>query len=189
MALEDEDPAPVSAFRTTLAELVPRAPEDTLVPLTFVACAASFVSPHVIAKHALAGLLAGLVLMKLHDVLAARLAARRDAAPARRSLGRWAEIWPLVGAVVGLPLTPLSALVAGAVAACCLAGALLWRGAPIAAVEAPGTDEPAPAEAEHAAALMQAELPFGVFLGVGGLIALFAGRAVLAWYAVLTWGV
>ena len=42
--------------------------------------------------------------------------------------------------------------------------------------------------AETAPSLMQAEIPFGVFLGIGALVALFGGDEIIAWYVDLALG-
>lgn len=173
----DGEPAP---RRSALAELVPTRPEELLAPLlAFALLLAYFAVPEEGASRrfadpraALAGLLAGIVLMKLHDAWNARGGRAPSPVP------RGTELWALAGAVAGLPPTPWSALVAVALAALCVAAR-----APLARALAP----PAPAGAAPPAGaddqpVPPGALPLGVFLGAGAVVALLFGEAVIEWY-------
>jgi leader peptidase (prepilin peptidase)/N-methyltransferase len=161
---------------STLAELCPRTPEELLAPLTYLALAASFTPALPAApSRALAGLLAGIVLMKALQAAKDRL---RGAPP--RALARRSELLPLVGALAGWPATPRSGLLAGIVL-------LLWAAAhPLLRRVLPGVGAGEPEEAGpgdgEPAPVMQSEIPFGVFLGLGALLSLFAGEDVIGWY-------
>lgn len=168
-------PSEVAATRASpLHDLVPRTPEDAILPLVFVAAALSFVSPHVTPEAALAGLLAGTVAAIVHVLWRGR---KRNG-----SGGRAAELWMLAGCLAGIPPTLTGSAVAAVVIVACLVLARPLRGRlpgepPVAEEERAPGDAPSPGPG-----LMQAALPFGVFLGVGALISLLAGEKAIDWY-------
>ena len=157
------------------AVLLPHRAEDLLAPLAFLALAMSFVTPGTARpENALLGLLVGLALMAAIN----RVADRRRGGPPEHP-ERATELLPLAGAIAGLPPRPLPAVAAGAVL-------LLWAvSRPVLNGLLPAEPQPAEGEAREApapASALQAELPFGVFLGIGAVVSLLAGEDVIAWY-------
>jgi leader peptidase (prepilin peptidase)/N-methyltransferase len=192
---EVEAPVEARAERSVLLDLVPADPEGLIAPLVYLVLLLSTAGLTIEPRRALGGLLVGLAVKKGLDVTLARLGRRRVMA----SGGSVTELAPLFGAACGLPPTPLSA---GAGTAACAAWLVLSRPArPALARLAPppppgeavgplaaGEGAPPPAEAEGPEAagpeapLMQAALPFGVFLGVGAAVSLLWGPDIVDWY-------
>ncbi len=162
---------------SVLLELLPEEPEDLLGYLTFLVLGLSFLAaPLLTPERALAGFLIGLALLFMASRLHGALGGAKDAVPMRL----FAAL-PLVGAVTGCP-THAGGAVAGGITA------LLWAVAlPLLTRALPGRPKAeAPLEDEQElpglTAGLQAALPFGVFLGLGALVSLFAGEDVIGWY-------
>jgi leader peptidase (prepilin peptidase)/N-methyltransferase len=144
-------------------QLLPRTVAEAVPILILAVLGASYMVPFLLPEAALGGVLVGLALMIAVDAVV------------RRGGREWPAtiLLPLAGAAVGLPPSPLSAA-AGllAVAAVLAAGRRGFAPRDLsdrAALEAEEVDDLPPATT-----LMQAALPFGVFLGAGALVALLA---------------
>lgn len=185
---------------SALRELVPPRAADLIAPLLFAALLLSYLVPWTSPERAAAGLLVGVLLAFAHR----RIAHRLGAGPSRGG-----DLWALALALLGLPPSAVSALVAGGVVLACLALArpvdrFLRRVSPHAAPLSPLGDVPGDVpgdipgdEADAALAaqdppdagppetgpgLMEAALPLGVFLGVAAILALFWGVDAIEWY-------
>lgn len=159
---------------SALVELMPEEPEDLLSYLAYLTLAASFLlSPLLTPERSLAGFLIGLVVL----LAARRLHAALGGAEGALSMRLLAAL-PLIGAVTGWP-THARGAVAGGITA------LLWAAAlPLLIRALPGRSqvEEAEQELQGLSAGLQAALPFGVFLGLGAWVSLFAGEDVIGWY-------
>ncbi len=151
-------------------DLLPRSLEEALPLLIVPAVSLTWVIEDASPARSLVGLLVTIAAC----VLAARWLRRRGSrSPALPAL-------VLAGALAGLPARPAPILLAVAV----LAGALaLFRPPIVAPLPAGETGDGPPEDAfETADSVMEAAIPFGVFLGMGAILALVAGEEVVAWY-------
>lgn len=179
---EAPEPAPVPAEapeaamddeRPTLRDLLPQSIDEALPLVLVPASAVSWLFAEGSPERALAGLLAGIAISVIVDA-------------ALRRGGRESpllHVLPVVGALLGLPPHPVAVLGGAALV---LALVVLFRPAVVAG-RPPRDSEHQPDE-HDAPPLMQAELPFGVFLGAGAILALLVGQPLVDWYASLTVG-
>jgi len=193
--------------RSALAELFPTRAEELILPATGLALLLSYFAPSsesegspwlsmATPSRALAGLLAGITVMKVHEAWRSRHVRGAKSAEAQPT-----ELWALVGSLAGVPATAASLVMAAVVGASALAvgrplGAGLRRLAAadaarsgVAATSAAATRAPTEGmPAEDAEPVPAGALPLGVFLGLGSAFALFAGTRAIEWYLDLSSG-
>lgn len=164
-----EDAVGVEPERTSaLLDLIPQTRQELLALLTILGLASTFIVGPLDPPRALAACLVGIALLMLATRLLPRVA----------PLAAWL---PFGGALMGAPPTRASlAIAAAALALTASAVKLLGPRLPAssdgaASVDDEPGDEPAPT-------LMQAAVPFGVFLGIGAGLALLAGDDLVEWY-------
>jgi leader peptidase (prepilin peptidase)/N-methyltransferase len=161
--------------RAVLLDVVPEGLDEWLALLTAMALAASFLVPGQAPERSLAGCLVGIVLL---------VAARRTLSSGTRL--PW--YLPFVGAAAGLPPSAAGAAVGVAIAGgiAIAARRMPSTSASVAREDAEGADA-APAQATDSSSpdaptLMQAAIPFGVFLGIAAMLTLFGGDQIVDWY-------
>ncbi|MEM7245667.1 MAG: prepilin peptidase [Acidobacteriota bacterium] len=174
---EEEPPTGLAALQV----YAPRRPEELLGLLTMLALVISVLLPFGRPAAALTGLLGGILLMKAGQAL---MRLRSDVDEDTPWLQRL-ELVPLVLTLAGLPPGRIGlGLAVGVAAAWLLVLHLRPRFLPeddeLSRLEE-DEDDDAPISAPDAPLLQQA-LPFGVFLGLGALIALLAGPDLIDWY-------
>ena len=167
---DDRTGKPEPTRASALLDLIPQTRGELLALLTVLALAASLVVDALDPAQSLAACLVGIALL----VVASRLV------PRMQPIAAW---FPLIGALAGARPTLASLTIASAVLAG--TGALMWllgQRLPASATPPDDARDFAGDEDSDAPTLMQASIPFGVFLGIAAAITLLVGDDLVDWY-------